>query len=82
MTDVEDIFGNDFFGDIADTPKESTEQHEKREYLKSVIGKGKLEHKWPHGRVKKASDETINEIYVEYRQRELNEKGEKKLEGP
>ena len=25
----------------------------------------------------KASDETINKIYVEYRQRELNEKGEK-----
>ena len=25
----------------------------------------------------KVSDETINKIYVEYRQRELNEKGEK-----
>ena len=77
MTDVEDIFDNDFFGDIVDTPKEGIEQHKKREYLKSVIDKGKLGHKWTHGRVDKASDETINKIYVEYRQRELNEKGEK-----
>ena len=30
-----------------------------------------------HEMVDKASDETINKIYVEYRQRELNEKGEK-----
>ena len=77
MTDVEDIFDNDFFGDIVDTPKEGIEQHKKREYLKSVIDKGKLGHKWRHRRVDKASDETINKIYVEYRQRELNEKGEK-----
>ena len=33
--------------------------------------------RWTHGRVEKASDETINKIYVEYRQRELNEKGKK-----
>ena len=38
---------------------------------------GNLGHKWTHERVDKASDETINKIYVEYRQRELNEKGEK-----
>ena len=30
-----------------------------------------------HGRVDKTSDETNNKIIVEYRQRELNEKGEK-----
>ena len=77
VTDVEDIFDNDFLGNIVDTPKEGIEQHKKREYLKSVIDKGKLGHKWTHGRVDKASDETINKIYVEYRQRELNEKGEK-----
>ena len=78
MTNVENILNDDeFFGDIVDTPKEGIEQHKKREYLKSVIDKGKLGHKWTHGRVDKASDETINKIYVEYRQRELNEKGEK-----
>ena len=27
MTDVEDIFDNDFIGDIVDTPKEGIEQH-------------------------------------------------------
>ena len=27
MTDVEDIFDNDFFGDIVGTPKEGIEQH-------------------------------------------------------
>ena len=77
MTDVEDIFDNDFFGDIVGTPKEGIEQHKKQEHLKSVIDKAKLGHKWTHGRVGKASDETINKIYVEYQQRELNEKGEK-----
>ena len=71
MTDVEDIFDNDFFGDIADTPKEGIEQHKKREYLQSVIDKGKLGHKWTRGKLDKASDETINKIYVEYRQREF-----------
>ena len=80
MTDVENVFDNDFFGDVVDTPKEGIEQHKKRECLKSVIDKGKvhlLGSKWTHGRVEKASDETINKIYVEYRQRELNEKGKK-----
>ena len=40
----------------------------KREELKSVIDKGKvhlLGHKWTHGRVDKASDETINKTYAE-----------------
>ena len=79
MTDVEDIFDNDFFGDIVDTPKEGIAQHKKRECLKDVIDKGKaylLGHKWTHGRVDKASDETINKTCAEYKQRELNEKGE------
>ena len=79
MTDVEDIFDNDFFGDIVDTPKEGIAQHKKRECLKDVIDKGKaylLGHKWTHGRVDKASDETINKTCAEYKQRELNEKVE------
>ena len=81
MADVGDILNDDeFFGDVVDTPKEGIEQHKKRECLKSVIDKGKahlLGHKWTHGRVDKASDEIINKTYAEYKQRELNEKGEK-----
>ena len=70
MTDVGDILNdNEFFGDIIDTPKEGIEQHKKRQ--------GHIWHKWTHERVDKASDETINKTYAEYRQRELNEKGEK-----
>ena len=36
MTDIEDILlnDNDFFGDTVDTPKEGTEQHEKRGMFK------------------------------------------------
>ena len=30
MTDVGDIFDDDFFGDIVDRPKEGIEQHKKR----------------------------------------------------
>ena len=81
MVDVENILNNDeFFGDTVDTPKQGIEQHRKRECLKSVIGKGKaylLGSKWTHEKVDKASDETINKTYAEYRQRKLNEKGEK-----
>ena len=81
MACVRDTFNDDgFFGDIVDTPKEGTEQHKKRECLKSVIDKGKaqlLGHKWTHERVEKASDETIDKTYAEYKQQELNEKGEK-----
>ena len=33
--------------------------------------------KWTHERVDKASDEIINKTYAEYKQRKLNEKGEK-----
>ena len=81
MASVENILkDDDFLGDIADTPKEGIEQHKKRESLKSVIDRGKahlLGHKWTHERVDKASDETINKTYAEYKQHELNEKGEK-----
>ena len=34
-------------------------------------------YKWIQEKVDKASDETINKTYAEYKQRELNEKGEK-----
>ena len=78
MTDVENILNDDeFFGDIVDTPKEGIEQHKKRECLKSVTDKSKLGRKWTHGRVDKASDETINKTYAEYKAKELNKKGEK-----
>ena len=84
-TDVVDIFDDDFFEDVIDTPKEGIKQHKKRECLKGAIDKGKtylLGHKWTHGKVDKASDETIDKTYTEYKQRELNEKYEKKLERP
>ena len=81
MADAESILNDDdFFGDTVDTPKETIEQHRKRECLKSVISKGKvylLGSKWTLEKVDKASDETINKTYVEYKQREVNEKGEK-----
>ena len=50
MADVEHILNDEFFGDVVDTPMEAAEQHKKREYLKSIIDKGKLEHKWTHKR--------------------------------
>ena len=38
MADVGDILnGADFFGDVVDTPKESTEQHKKWKELKGLI---------------------------------------------
>ena len=78
MTSVGDILNDDeFFGDVVDTPKEATEQHKKWEELKGIIDKGKLGHKWTYKRVDKASDEIINKTYAEYKQRELNKKGEK-----
>ena len=44
MADAGDILKDDeFFRDIVDTPKENTEQHKKREQLKSVIDKGKAD---------------------------------------
>ena len=81
MTDVEHILNDDdFFGDTVDRPKEGIEQHRKQECLTSLIGRGKaylLGGKWTKEKVGKASDETINKTYVEYKQRELNEKSEK-----
>ena len=81
MADVGNILNDDdFFGDIVDTPKEGMEQHKKREELKNVISKGKvylLGSKWTHEKLDKASDETINKTYAEYKKRELNEKGKK-----
>ena len=81
MADAENILNDyDFFGDIVNTPKEGIEQHRKRECLKSVISNGKaylLGSKWTHERIDKASYETINKRYAAYKQRELNEKGEK-----
>ena len=81
MADVGDILNdNEFFGHVVNTPKEGIEQYKKRECLKSVIDKSKadlLGHKWTHGRVDKASNKIISKTYAGYRQRELNEKGEK-----
>ena len=78
MADIGDILNDDeFFGNVVDTPKEGTEQHQIREELKSIIDKGKLGHKWTHERVDKASDEVINKTYAEYKQRKLNRKGGK-----
>ena len=81
MADVENISNDhNFFGDTVDTPKQRIEQHRKREYLKSVIGRGKaylLGGKCTKEKVEKASDKTINKKYVEYKQREQNEKSEK-----
>ena len=51
--------------------------YRKQECLKSLIDRGKLGHKWTYKRVDKSSDETISKKYVEYKQHELNEKGEK-----
>ena len=78
MAGVGDILNDDdFFGDVVDTPGEGTEQHKKREELKSIIDKGKLGHKSTHERVDKASDEAKNKTYAKYKQRELNEIREK-----
>ena len=78
MADIGDKLNDDqFFGDIIDTQKEGTEKYKKREELKNAVDKGKLGHKWAHVREDKASGETINKTYAEYKQRELNEKGEK-----
>ena len=78
MADVGDILNdNEFFGDVVDAPMEGIEQHKKRKELKSIIDKGRLRHKWTHERADKTSNKIINKTYAEYKQRELNEKGEK-----
>lgn len=68
------------FVDAVGTPKEGAEHHRQRQYLKSAASKGKVllgKKEWKHERIGKASDKTINKIYAEYKQCELNEKGEK-----
>ena len=81
MADVQNILNDDYsFGDTVNTPKEGIKQYRKRECLKSVVSKGKaylLGSKWTQEKVDKASDETINKTYAEYKQREPNEKGKK-----
>ena len=81
MADVGNILNGDgLFGEAVDTPKEGIVQHKKRQCLKSVTSKGKvylLEGEWIHEKVEKPRNETINKTYAEYKQRELNEKGEK-----
>ena len=81
IADIENILNDDdFFTDIADTPKQGIEQHRKWKYLKSFISKDKaylLGKKWTHEKVGRASDKTINKTYAGYKQRELDEKGEK-----
>ena len=81
MADVENILNDDdFLGDSVDTLKEGIEQHRKRECLKNIISKGKaylLGSKWTQEKIDKASDETINKRYTEYKQHELNENGGK-----
>ena len=68
MASVGNILNDDdFFDDVVDTPKEGIEQHKKREELKSVTDKGKLRHKWTHRRGDKASHETINKMYAQYK---------------
>ena len=81
MADVENILNDDeFFTDNVDTPEESIEQHKNQECLKGVIGSGKaylLWRKQTHEKLDKASDETINKTYSDYKQCELNKNDEK-----
>ena len=67
MASVGDVLNNEFFNDVVNTLKEATEQHKKREELKSIIDKGGLGHKLTHERVDKESDEIINKRYAEYK---------------
>ena len=72
MADIENIWNNDdFFADRVDTPKEGVEQHGKQERLKGAINSSIKQ------RHKKATNKIINKTYAEYKQRELNWKGEK-----
>ena len=62
--------------------REGSEQHRKRECLKSAISirhickSYLLQGKWTQQKVDKATDETINKTYTEYKQPELTEKSE------
>ena len=80
-----DVLNNDeFFADTVPTPKKGVEQHRKLEWLKGAIDKGKVyllsrkknpKKQWAHERVDTANNKTINKVYVEYKQRELNKNG-------
>ena len=76
MSGVGDILNSDDFFDTVDTPKEGIDQYKKRESLKGIMSRGKAyllgSSKWTYEKVDKASDETINKTYAEYKQRELN----------
>ena len=80
MSGVGDTLNNDDFFDTVDTPKESIDQYKKRESLKGIMNRGKAyllgSSKWTYEKVDKASDETTNKTYAEYKQRELDEKGD------
>ena len=69
---VESMLNDDqFFADTADTPREGIEQHKKGECLNSAISKGKVlggKKQWTHERIDKASGETTNKTYTEYKQ--------------
>ena len=61
MASVGDILDDDeFFRDAFDTPKEATEQHKKREELKSIKDKDKLGHKWTRQAMKLLTKHTPN----------------------
>ena len=53
MANVGDVLNDDDFFDVVDTPDKGTDQHKKREELKSITDKGKLGHKWTHKKVEK-----------------------------
>ena len=70
MVDVQNIVNDtDFYGDIHSFllihQKKILSNIKKREELKSIIGKGRIGHKWTHKRVDKASNEIINKTYAE-----------------
>ena len=44
MANVGDVLNDDDFFDVVDTPNKGTDQHKKREELKSITDKGKLGH--------------------------------------
>ena len=55
------------------------QQHKKPEYVKGAISKGKAyllgdKKQWTQERTDKASGETINKTFIQYKERELSEK--------
>ena len=71
----------EFFSDTIDTTKEGVEQHRRQECLKYFISERELyslgsKKQWTHESADKARDKTINKVYTENKQCELNEKRE------